>query len=58
MWEDPIVKETRTQREAYAVRFNHNLEAIFEDIRRRQELGERKYVSRDPKRPDTKQHVA
>lgn len=58
MWEDPIVKETRTRREAYAARFNHDLEAIFKDIRQRQESGGRKCVSHSARCPETKQHVA
>jgi hypothetical protein len=32
MWQDPIVKETRELREEYAEKFNHDPDAIFEDI--------------------------
>jgi uncharacterized protein (DUF4415 family) len=38
MWTDPIVEEIRRDREAYAAKFNYDLEAIVADIRR-QELG-------------------
>jgi len=45
MWQDPIVKETRELREEYAVKFNHDPDAIFEDIRKRQSQTGRKLVS-------------
>jgi hypothetical protein len=45
MWQDPIVKETRELREDYAVKFNHDPDAIFEDIRKRQSQTGRKLVS-------------
>jgi hypothetical protein len=32
MWEDPIVRDTRKRREEYAAKFNHDADAIFEDI--------------------------
>ena len=34
MTEDPIVQEVRQWREQYAARFNYDLGAIFEDLRR------------------------
>jgi hypothetical protein len=36
MWKDPIVTETRSLREEYANQFDHNADAIFQDILRRQ----------------------
>ena len=36
MWKDPIVEETRNLREEYANHLNDNIEAIFEDIQKRQ----------------------
>ena len=45
MWKDPIVEETRKLREHYASKFNHNIDAIFEDIKRRQALLSKKAVS-------------
>ena len=51
MWQDPIVKETRELREEYAVKFNHDPDAIFEDIRKRQSQTERKLVSFPVRRP-------
>jgi hypothetical protein len=52
MWDDPIVKETRRLREEYASRFNHDPDAIFEDILRRQENSKRKCVSLPPRKPE------
>ena len=51
MWQDPIVKETRELREEYAAKFNHDLDAIFEDILERQSKTEREVVSLPPRRP-------
>lgn len=33
---DPIVDEVRQVRDAHAARFNYDLEAIFQDIKRRE----------------------
>ena len=33
MWEDPIVKEVRQVREAYAARFDYDLLAIYRDLK-------------------------
>ena len=38
MWEDPIVAEVHRIREQLAAKFNYDVEAIFADIRKRQEL--------------------
>ncbi len=51
MWQDPIVKETRELREEYAEKFNHDPEAIFDDILKRQNQPEKKLVSRPPRKP-------
>jgi len=50
MWKDPIVEEVRRAREAYAARFNHDLEAICRDLRERQAQSGRTVVSFPPKR--------
>lgn len=36
-WIDPIVEEIRKQSDEYAAQFDYDLEAIFLDLRRRQE---------------------
>jgi hypothetical protein len=58
IWEDPIVKETRVRREAYAEKFGHDLDAIFEDIRQCQGKAGRKVVVREPRRPKAVRNVA
>ena len=50
MWKDPIVEEVRAIREAYASRFNHDLKAMCDDLRRKQEASGRKVVSYPAKR--------
>ena len=50
MWQDPIVKETRELREEYAKRFNHDPDAIFDDILKRQSQTEREVVSLPPRK--------
>lgn len=51
MWQDPIVKETRTLREEYANQFDHNADAIFQDILRRQAASGKKLVSFEHRKP-------
>jgi hypothetical protein len=36
MWKDPVVEETRKLREQYASKFKYDVDAIFDDIQRRQ----------------------
>ena len=51
MWIDPIVAETRKHRDAYAREHNYDMDAIFEDIKKRQLQSGRKLVSRPPRKP-------
>lgn len=44
-WSDPIVDEVRRARDAYAARFNYDLDAIFRDLKEREKRSGRKYVS-------------
>lgn len=44
MRKDPIVEEVRKEREAYGARFNHDLAAIFRDLKAREQASGRKYV--------------
>lgn len=39
---DPIVDEIRQYRDAHAARFNYDLKAIYEDIKRREKEWEKK----------------
>ena len=36
MWKDEIVQEVRRAREEYAAKFDHDIDAIFKDIKRRE----------------------
>lgn len=54
IWEDPIVKETRECRREYAAPFQHDIDAVFKDIRTRQGRDGRKIVVREPRRPEAK----
>jgi len=58
MWHDPIVKETRELRERYAAQFKHDFDAIFQDIRKRQERSDRKRVALPPRRPKSGKNIA
>lgn len=51
MCEDEIVEETRRLREEYAVKFRHDLEAIYEDLKEQENRSQRKVVSLPPKEP-------
>lgn len=51
MWKDPIVEEVREIRQQHAARFNYDLRAIVDDIRKRQERSGRTYVRFEPRRP-------
>jgi hypothetical protein len=51
-WEDPIVNEVRTARDALAKKFNYDVDAIFKHLRVMEEEGRRNgrvYVDRPPK---------
>lgn len=52
MWTDPIVEETRKLRDAYAAQFGYDLEAIFRDLREREQHSGRELVSFAPRKPD------
>ncbi len=53
MWQDPVVEETRELRRQYAAQFKHDPDAIFVDIRIRQEKSERKCISFPAQKPRT-----
>jgi hypothetical protein len=45
MYRDPIVAEIRAIREAYAKRFNYDLDAIYQDLKEQEKKSGRKLVS-------------
>jgi hypothetical protein len=51
MVRDPIVEEVHRIREAYAARFNFDLDAIARDMMERQDRGEFNVVHRVPRKP-------
>ena len=50
MWKDPIVEETRSRREELARRFNYDIKAIGEALRRQQLASGKKSITRPPRR--------
>ena len=50
MWKDPIVEETRSRREELARRFNYDIKAIGEELRRRRKASGQKSFTRPPRR--------
>ena len=58
MWKDPVVEETRKLREQYASKFNHDVNAIFDDIQRRQTLSAKKPVSLPARKPSKSTNAA
>ena len=58
MWQDPIITETRELREKYASQFNHDPDAIFEDIIRRQLKSKQEYASFPGRKPSRNSSVA
>ncbi len=51
---DPIVEEIRKHRQEYAARFDFDIDAICEDIRREQKPSGRSVVTRKPRLVATK----
>ena len=50
MYSDPIVEQTRKLRDEYAARFNYDLDAICQDLMKRQRASNRRLIKRNPKR--------
>lgn len=51
---DPIVEEVRRARDAHAKEFNYDLDAICEDLRKREKASAQPTVSLPPKRVEKK----
>ncbi|MBE9202255.1 hypothetical protein IQ218_00660 [Synechocystis salina LEGE 06099] len=56
MFRDEIVEEIHKLRQEYARLFNYDLDAIYEDIKRREAISGRTYVTPNPT-PKTKQEA-
>ena len=55
---DPIIEETRRRREEYAQEHGNDLNAIFEDILKRQAASRRRQVTLPPRKPQPWSGVA
>ncbi len=51
MWKDQVVEEVRKNREAYAAKFNFDLQAMYEDLKKAEKKSKHKKVSFKPKKP-------
>ena len=49
--DDPIVEEIRAIRRALAAKFDNDVSAIFADLRAREAMSGRRYVTLPPRRP-------
>ena len=58
MWKDEIVEEIHKYREEYAAKFNYDVRAIFEDLKRKQKESGRKYVSFSAEKTETENESA
>lgn len=52
MWKDEIVEEVQKVRDEYAAKFNYDLDAIYEDIKKQEKQTKRKVVSLPPKKAE------
>ena len=52
MQKDEIVEEVRRVRNAYAAKFDYDLNKIFKDLKKQEEKSKRKFVSLKPKTPE------
>jgi hypothetical protein len=51
MLDDPIVEEARKVRTAHAKKFNYDLNAIANDLKKQQAVGKRTSVVFEPRKP-------
>ncbi len=51
MPEDAVIKEVRQIKEAHAAQYGYDIHAMAKALREKQRQGNRKIVSRPPKRP-------
>lgn len=52
MWKDEIAEDKRRSRDAYAAKFNYDLEAICRDLKKQEQQGKRHTVSFSSKKPE------
>jgi len=49
MINDPVVEEVRKERDAHAAKFNYDLRAIYEDLKKQEKRSKRKFVTFPPR---------
>jgi hypothetical protein len=54
---DPIVDDVRRVRDAYAARFNYDLDAIFQDLKEQEKKSGRKFVAVAPVKVEPNQSL-
>jgi hypothetical protein len=57
MAKDPILDALHKTRERYAARFKNDLNAIYRDLKAKEEEGQIAVISRPPRRPQIKRFV-
>ncbi len=49
MINDPIVEEVRKERDEHASKFNYDIQAIYEDLKKQEKKNKHKFVTLPPK---------
>ena len=57
MWEDPIVAEVRQVREAYAKRYDYDLQAMYRDLKAKENVEPGEKASLSPKLIQTEEQT-
>ena len=57
MRDDPIVTEIRKVRDAHAAQFNYDLDAIYRDVKAREQASGRQYVRYGPRPYEPRQNT-
>jgi hypothetical protein len=52
MIDDPIVEETRKQRDEYASQFDYDINAMVRDLQERERVSGRQYTTLAPRPPE------
>jgi hypothetical protein len=57
MKDDPIVEEVRQYREQHAAKFNYDLQAIYQDLKKQEHRSIRTFISYSPKRLEAEKTI-
>ena len=58
MYDDPIVDEVRNVRDAHAAKFRYDLDAIFRDLKAKEQASGRQFVRYPPRLTESPQKPA